>query len=63
MNNYQLESLASILAAATRVEGMKAANQLNAARGDTTVAYTEDHFQTEASHLEYLANRALTLPE
>lgn len=62
MNNYQLELLANIYATVTRVEGMKAENQASIVKGYSGV-YGEDHFKAEANHLEYLANRALTLPE
>lgn len=58
MNNQQIEILAQIYAAQARVIGMQAANQQRAYTGDA-VAYTEDHFQGEAAHLEYLAQRVL----
>lgn len=62
MNNQQLANFAYIQAAVTRVKGMEAANQQRVVCGES-VAYTEDHFQGEAAHLEYLAVQALNLPE
>ena len=58
MNTTQLEILALLYAANARVLGMEAANQGRAVNGNSP-AYTEDHFQSEASHLEYLAQRAV----
>lgn len=62
MNNQQLATLANIQASVARVKGMEAANQQRVVRGES-VTYTEDHFQNEAHHLEYLAQYALNLPE
>ena len=58
MSNEQLQILALILAANARVVGMQAANQQRSACGES-VAYTEDHFQGEASHLENLSVQAI----
>lgn len=58
MNNTQLQQLALIMAANSRVIGMQAANQQREAQG-YSVAYTEDHFYTEASYLEELSIQAL----
>lgn len=58
MNNKQLQILALIYASNARVIGMQAANQQRAAQGDS-VAYTEDHFQGEAQHLETLSVEAI----
>lgn len=62
MNNLQLAALANIQAAVARVKGMEAANQQRVVAGEN-VAYTEDHFQGEAKHLEYIAQHVLNIPE
>lgn len=58
MNNTQLQLLALIMAANSRVIGMQAANQQREAQGDS-VAYTEDHFYGEAVYLEELSIQAI----
>lgn len=58
MTNEQLQLLALIYAANARVVGMQAANQQRAVQGDS-VMYTEDHFGSEAQHLETLSAKAL----
>lgn len=58
MNNEQLQILALIYAANARVIGMHAANQQRATQGES-VAYTEDHFTSEAQHLEELSVKAI----
>lgn len=60
MNSQQIEILAQVYAANARVLGMQAANFQRQAQG-LSVAYTEDHFQGEAAHLEYLAQRVINL--
>ncbi len=57
MSNKQIQLLALIYASNARVIGMHASNQQRAVQGDS-IAYTEDHFQDEANHLEYLAKQA-----
>lgn len=55
----QLVSIqARVLAANARIEGMVAANQQRIAEGGS-VAWTQDHFETEAHHMEILANQAI----
>jgi len=58
MTNEQIQLLALIYASNARVVGMQAANQQRAHQGDS-VAYTEDHFQDEANHLEHLSVQAI----
>lgn len=58
MTELQLEVLAQIYAANARVLGMVADNQQRQVQGES-VAWTGDHFQAEAAHLEYLSQRVL----
>lgn len=58
MTNEQIQLLALIYASNARVVGMQDANQQRAHQGDF-VAYTEDHFQDEANHLEQLSVQAI----
>lgn len=54
MNHHAVANLALIFAAQARIEGMKAANALRAAR-DESPAYAENDFSVEAHNLEMLA--------
>ena len=58
MNNQQLQILALIMASNARVIGMQAANQQRVVQGDS-VMYSEDHFLSEAQHLEELSVQAI----
>lgn len=58
MNAVQVQTLAHILAANARVEGMRAANQHRLSLGHS-IAYDEEHFFAEAAHLETLAEQAI----
>lgn len=62
MNSQQLAMMASIQAAVARVKGMEAANQQRVVCGEN-IAYSEDHFQEEAQHLEQLSILAANIPE
>lgn len=58
MDNKQLQILALIMASNARVIGMQAANQQRAVQGDS-VMYSEDHFLSEAQHLEELSVQSI----
>lgn len=58
MTNEQIQLLALIYASNARVVWMQAANQQRAAQGDS-VMYAEDHFASEAQHLETLSVQAI----
>lgn len=57
MNNRLLALYGQMLAANARVEGMVADNQAWVAQGQSP-SYGEEHFSSEALHLEELANQA-----